>query len=1020
MTPERWRQIEALYHSVRELGVVVLEGSDPELRREVEKLLAQDATGRILDGDAAGLLAEVTLSGAATEAAPDLTGRSISHYEIRERLGAGGMGVVYKAFDTRLNRVVALKFVPHQLRHDPDLKRRLTEEARAASALDHPNIIVIYEIGEARDDLFISMAFHEGTTLRDRIDGPMALEEALRTARQVASGLAKAHENGIVHRDIKPSNIVVAKDGIARIIDFGLAKSTDTATTIDGSPRGTPLYMSPEQASGETIDSRTDIWSLGVVLYEMLAGAPPFRGGTVLELMRAVVEDEPPPLRQIRPRLPAGVDTLVSRALRKDPTRRYQSAAQMANDLSAILGALEAPPPSRARWRTVYVIPLAVLLAAAGVSTSLYQRSQKRLWAREQAIPEITQLKDRQKALAAYLLLREVENLLPEDRQLAQLRETVSHEASVRSSPSGALVAIQDYLSPGDSWFTLGTTPLEKTRIPSGYLRWRVSKPGLPVYEGAPVASGMHGYSREFDFPLEGGAKAPEGMLAVPAAGYQDYIWSLGALGPYDLPEYYIDRFEVTNRDYQKFVDADGYRNRAYWKHRFIRNGHELRWEQAMDLLRDSTGRPGPSTWKAGRFPEGQAEHPVGGVSWYEAAAYAEFAGKSLPSIAQWFRAAPSSVAKFIIQLSNFSSVPAPVGKYPGMGPWGTHDMAGNISEWCWNEAGGGTRYALGGAFDTATAEYFEPFGLPPFHRRSNAGFRCVRNASPLPDDVLAERRQTIQDFSKAKPATDREFEIYKTLYLYDRTPLNAQMEVVKQDSAEWQKEKVVIDAAYGKERLPIYVFLPARVRPPYQTVIFYPTARAVDAPSSENLADMHFIDFVIQSGRAVVYPVYKGTYERSATPPAPDTVAGRDSLIQASKDLGRSIDYLETRGDIDLNRMAYMGVSMGAALGVIFTGVEQRLNAVIFLDGGFFYEKQLPGANQADFAPRIKAPTLLISGKFDWIFLGKEALLRLIGTPPAEKKAVTFDTAHDVSEKRSDLIREVLTWLDRRLGKLR
>ena len=177
------------------------------------------------------------------------------------------------------------------------------------------------------------------------------------------------------------------------------------------------------------------------------------------------------------------------------------------------------------------------------------------------------------------------------------------------------------------------------------------------------------------------------------------------------------------------------------------------------------------------------------------------------------------------------------------------------------------------------------------------------------------------------------------------------------------------------------------RASPPYQTVIFFPTARATLTPSSETLADMHFIDFVIQSGRAVAYPVYKGTYERTASLAGADTVAGRETLIQMSKDLGRSIDYLETRPDIDSKRMAYMGVSMGAAVGVILAGVEERLKAVILLDGGFFYEKQLPGANQADFAPRIKAPLLMISGKFDWIFLGKDALLRLMAAPPPTRK---------------------------------
>ena len=234
-----------------------------------------------------------------------------------------------------------------------------------------------------------------------------------------------------------------------------------------------------------------------------------------------------------------------------------------------------------------------------------------------------------------------------------------------------------------------------------------------------------------------------------------------------------------------------------------------------MDLLRDSTGRPGPATWKAGHYPEGQADYPVGGVSWYEAAAYAEFAGKSLPAISQWFQAAPSSVAKYIIALSNFSSSPAPVGKYQGIGPFGTYDMAGNVAEWAWNESGNGARFQLGGAFGTATADYFEPGGLPAFHRGANAGFRCVRNTADLPKDALKERRQTVQDFSKVKPVPDDVFRIYKSLYAYDRAPLNAKVESNAQDSADWRKEKIVFDAAYGKERVTLYLFLPcARLRP--------------------------------------------------------------------------------------------------------------------------------------------------------------------------------------------------------------
>jgi hypothetical protein len=244
--------------------------------------------------------------------------------------------------------------------------------------------------------------------------------------------------------------------------------------------------------------------------------------------------------------------------------------------------------------------------------------------------------------------------------------------------------------------------------------------------------------------------------------------------------------------------------------------------------------------------------------------------------------------------------------------------------------------------------------GTPPFHRAANAGFRCARNTGALPAEAMAERRQTIRDFATARAAPDVVYESYKAMYSYDRTPLNVKAETVAQDSKDWRKEKISFDAAYGKERMAAYLFVPSHVRPPFQTVIFYPSARVLETPSSETLGDMQFVDYIIQSGRAVLYPVYKGTYERSAQLPGPDTTAGRDTLIQDSKDLGRSIDYLETRTDIDRNRIGYLGVSMGGALGVIFAAVENRIKTLIMLDGGFYNEKPLPGADAVDFAPRV------------------------------------------------------------------
>jgi hypothetical protein len=274
--------------------------------------------------------------------------------------------------------------------------------------------------------------------------------------------------------------------------------------------------------------------------------------------------------------------------------------------------------------------------------------------------------------------------------------------------------------------------------------------------------------------------------------------------------------------------------------------------------------------------------------------------------------------------------------------------MAGNVAEWCRNESGGGARYLLGGGWHTQSSEYWEPGGSPPFVREANNGFRCVRNAAALPLETLAERRQTIRHFANVKPAPDEVFGAYKAMYSYDRTPLNAKVESVAQDSPDWRKEKVTIDAAYGNERMAVYLFLPAHVRPPYQTVVFFPSARVLDIPNSATLGDIKFIDYVIQSGRAVIYPVYKGTYERPAAIVGPDTAEGRETLIHDSKDIGRSIDYLETRTDIDRSRIGYMGVSMGAALGVFFAAVEDRFKAAILLDGGFYHEKPMPGRTRS------------------------------------------------------------------------
>ncbi len=268
-----------------------------------------------------------------------MIGSTISHYKIVEKLGEGGMGVVYRAEDTRLKRIVALKFLPHDLTRNAEAKERFIHEAQAASSLDHPNICTVFEIGESEEgQTFIAMACYDGETLKERIlRGPLNPEQALGIATQIAEGLAEAHKHGIVHRDIKPANILISQSGVAKIVDFGLAKvSGATKLTRTGSTVGTIAYMAPEQLRGANADARADIFSLGVVLFEMLAGKPPFRGDHEAALMYSILNEEPESIRRYVPDIPTRIENSVLRALGKDPEDRYQALEEMLVDLNSL------------------------------------------------------------------------------------------------------------------------------------------------------------------------------------------------------------------------------------------------------------------------------------------------------------------------------------------------------------------------------------------------------------------------------------------------------------------------------------------------------------------------------------------------------------------------------------------------------------------------------------------------------------------------------------------------------------
>jgi eukaryotic-like serine/threonine-protein kinase len=322
-----------------------------------------------------------------------MTGRRLGHYEVGEKLGEGGMGVVYKALDTQLHRPVALKFLPASRTADPDRKRRFIQEARAASALNHPNIITIYEIAQDDGVDFIAMEYVAGKTLNALFRGKgMPLRDALRWGTQIADALAAAHRAGIIHRDLKPSNVMVNESGLAKVLDFGLAKlsehsaengedatrtvSADGPVTGEGAILGTVNYMSPEQAQGMVLDSRSDIFSFGALLYEILTGQRPFRGQSTIDTLSAIIQKEPKPISELNAGLPIEVDRIIARCLRKDPARRFQHM----EDLKVALEELKDESDSGRSTAAIAVHPRFKRLPAALVTVTVLLLIAAGIW----------------------------------------------------------------------------------------------------------------------------------------------------------------------------------------------------------------------------------------------------------------------------------------------------------------------------------------------------------------------------------------------------------------------------------------------------------------------------------------------------------------------------------------------------------------------------------------------------------------------------------------------------------------
>jgi class 3 adenylate cyclase/dienelactone hydrolase len=676
----------------------------------------------------------------------------------------------------------------------------------------------------------------------------------------------------------------------------------------------------------------------------------------------------------------------------------------------------------------IKIVKLLGILTLFGVAGFFFIRPWiQKQYARHELLPQIQKLinENSRPPTSAYDLGLEAEKYVPNDSALAKLWPVIATSISMETEPEGAEVLWKDYNKPDTVWRSAGFTPLKNTRFPRSYLRMEIRKRGYQTIEYAgPWPYGRIGPDIAH-LKLDTLGSLPENMVRIPKKLTHMYVVGLEKYGPKQVGEFLIDKYEVTNIQYKAFMDAGGYSNKAFWTYPIYSEGKEIPLSAALKLMLDRTGRQGPANWEAGTYPDGQEHYPVTGVSWYEAEAYAAFAHKKLPTIYHWSVVAETSRTEFIVPLSNYTGKgPTAVGSLSGYSTFGIYDLAGNAREWCFNENNDpGIRFILGGGWNDPTYAFNDGYTQSGLDRSVANGFRCIKE---FPDDTLkagltASVTMSFRDYRKEKPVDDKTFQIFLRQYDYDKTALNAKIDTTLQ-SDFWTTEKISIDAAYNNnERMNVYVYLPKNARKPFQTIVFYPGSNDIYAKNFDPVKAIIGIDFILKSGRALVYPVYKGTCERQdglKTDLQEATVSYKDHVIMWRKDIGRTLDYLETRSDIQSDKFGYLGWSWGGFMGGIIPAVEKRFKAIVLNVGGMEMEKALPEADQINFLPRITQPILMLNGKHDMFFpveTSQKPMFDFIATPKENKKRIVYESGHLVP--RTDFVKETLIWYDKYLG---
>ena len=555
-----------------------------------------------------------------------------------------------------------------------------------------------------------------------------------------------------------------------------------------------------------------------------------------------------------------------------------------------------------------------------------------------------------------------------------------------------------------NEWQFLCDIPCD-VRIPMGRIKYRFETSDYNSFET------LYTIRDSLSVDLIKSNSVYDNMVLIKGRNIKLRVAGLDHLSSESVSNYQIDKYEVTNKDYAKFISNGGYNIDSLWKFK------ELGDVNYKELFIDKTGFNGPSNWELGAYPENKSNHPVSGISWFEAMAYCRSIGKLLPNIYQWDYAATLRLSGDIVPRSNIQSEnKIAIGSKRIISAFGLYDVAGNVSEWIANESDNSTRVIMGGSWKDPGYMFNTFYNKDPFDRDTANGCRCV-DSKETNQTLYKVIKKPSRDFVNVKPIVKDVFNAYLSMFQYSRYDLQANT-IKEKDVDNYNIKIVSYKTPYG-ENMFSYIYVPDGVSRPAKTGVFFPGAYAINRESSAELFEQipSVLKFFLKINMVVVFPIYASTYERRDglrnSVPFYD-LSYRDRVIKWSKDLQATVDYLTATDFVDKNDIHYFGFSWGARIGSIMLATEDRFKSALLYAGGLRTQKRHPEADGVNYLPRIKLPVLMINGKYDAIFPFETQVIpmfNLFGTPKNKKKLITFEGGHRFP--RNEEIRHMIEWFE-------